>query len=100
MQAAYVPMEEVKRTNMVIVYPQQRVGFAQCNPSAMDVDRRENRNYYNCGEFGHLVRNCRNKGMGNRIGNGRRLEYGQRLVIEKNSRQSNLNGKGDLVVLD
>ena len=102
MQAAYayVPIEGVERTNMVMVHPQQRVGFAQCNPSAMDVDRRENRNCYNYRGFGHLVRNCRNRGIGNRIGNGRRQEYGQRLMIEKNSRQSNLNGKGDLVVLD
>jgi len=52
----------------------------------MDVDRRENRNCYNCGGFGHLVRNCRNRGIGNRIGNGRRLKYGQRLMIERNSR--------------
>ena len=38
--------------------------------------------------------------MRNRIGNGRRLEYRQRLRIEENSRQSNLNGERDLVVLD
>jgi len=32
----------------------------------MDVDRRENRNYYACGGFGHLARNCRNRGMTNK----------------------------------
>jgi len=69
----------------------------------MDVDWR-NRNYYNCEEFDHMARNCRNRGTGNRIGEGRRLEYrqnnGQRLMIEENNRQCNLNGEGDLVVLN
>ena len=73
----------------------------------MEVDRR-NQNCYNYGEFGYLARNCRNRGGGNRIGDGRRLEYGQRLRSEENGQrlrseengQSNLNGKGDLVVLD
>jgi len=30
----------------------------------MDVDRRENRNCYTCEGFGHLARNCRNRGTG------------------------------------
>ena len=64
----------------------------------MDVDRRENWNCYNCEEFGHLARNYRHKG--NRIGERRRLEYGQRLTIEENNKQSNLNEKEDLVVLN
>ena len=62
----------------------------------MDVDRRKNRNYYNCGGFGHLARNCK---IWNRIGEERRLEYEQRLRIERNG-QSDLNGERDLVVLD
>jgi len=66
----------------------------------MDVDRRENRNCYNYGGFGHMAKNCRNRGIENRIGDGRRLEYGQRLKIEENDRQRNLNGKRDLVVLN
>jgi len=81
----------VERTNAVIVYPpQQRAGFAQQNPYTIDMDRRENQNYYNCEDFGHLARNCRNRRMENRIGEGRRLEYGQ----------ENLNREGDLVVLN
>jgi len=60
------PMEGVERTNAAMATPQQRAGFPQRNPYAIDVDRRENRNCYACREFGHLARNCRNRGMMNR----------------------------------
>ena len=43
----------------------------------------ENRNCYNCGGFGHLARNYRNRKIGGRIGEGRKLEYEQKLRIEK-----------------
>jgi len=43
----------------------------------MDINRRERKNCYNCGEFRHMARNCRNRGTENRIGEGRRLEYGE-----------------------
>jgi len=50
------------------------------------------------------VRNCRNKGIENRIGERRRLEYGQdnkqRLMIEGRNGQSNLNRDRDLIVLN
>jgi len=59
----------------------------------MDVDRKKNRNCYNYRGFGHLARNCRNRRTGNRIGEGRRLEYGG------NGKQ-NLNGKRDLILLN
>ena len=65
----------------------------------MNIDKR-NRNCYSCGSLGYLARNCRNRKMENRIGEGRRLEYGQRWRIEGNNEQYNLNRKGDLVVLD
>ena len=59
-----------------------------------------NRNCYSCGEFGHLARNCRNRETENKIGESRRLEYRQRLRIEGNNKQDNLNREEDLVVLD
>ena len=71
----------------------------------MEVDR-ENRNYYNCGDFGHIVRNCRNRRTGERIGEDRRLEYKngnnrQRRVIKEGNKQSNnLNREQDLILLD
>jgi len=77
-------MEGVERTNAVMVTPQQRVGFPQRNPYAMDVDKRENRNCYTYGGFGHLARNCRN-----RMGMNRRIEVDQ-------DSNSNLNGEGGL----
>jgi len=81
-------MEGVEKTSMVMVHPQQRVGFTQCNPYAIDVDRRKNQNCYNCGGFGHLARNCRNRGAGNRIGERIRLEYGG----NENNRQKRIEG--------
>ena len=68
-------MEGVERTEVVMIYPQQRVEGTQRNPYAMDMDRRENRNCYSYGDFGHLARNYRNRRIENRIGEGRRLEY-------------------------
>ena len=70
-------MEEVERTNAVMTYPNQQVGFMpKWGQYAMELDRR-NKNCYNCRDFEHSARNCRNKGIGDRIGEGRRLEYGQ-----------------------
>jgi len=82
---------------MVIVYSNQRIGFAQHNLYAIDVDWR-NMNCYNCRRFGHLARNHKNRGMGNRIGEGKRLEYGQN--NGGSNRQNNLNREGDLIVFN
>jgi len=57
-----VPMERVERIEAVMVHPQQRAGFAQRNPYAMDVDREKN--CYACGGFEHLARHCRNREIG------------------------------------
>jgi len=61
----------------------------------MEVDR-SNRNCYSCGGFEYLARNYRNRRMENRIGKKRRLEYRG----NGNNRQSNLKGKGDLIVFN
>jgi len=71
--------------NVVIVYPNQRAGFVQYNSYAMDVDRR-NWNYYCCRGFEHLARNYRNRSIGNKIEDGRRLEYRNRRMIKKGNR--------------
>jgi len=69
----------------------------------MDVDRREERNCYNYGGFGYIVRHCRNRGVENRVGERRRLEYGgnkEQRRIEKGKREQNLNGEQDLIFLN
>ena len=76
-------MERVERIEVVMVYPQQRVGFVQRNPYAMDVDRE--RNCYACGGFGYLARYCRNRRMG----------MNQRMEIEGDN--SNLKGDEGLM---
>jgi len=67
-------MEEVERTNTVIVCPNQWVVFILCNLYYMKVDYR-NMNCYNCMRFGHIVRYCKDRETEGRIGEGRRLEY-------------------------
>ena len=68
------PMEGVERTNAVVVRGQgQGAGIPpRRDPFAMEVDR--GRNCYTCGGFGHMARNCRNRGRVMRkveIGGGR-----------------------------
>ena len=70
------PMERVERTNAVVVRGQgqrQSTGIPpRRDPFAMEVDR--GRNCFACGGFGHMARNCRNRGRVMRrveIGGGR-----------------------------
>ena len=68
------PMEGVERTNAVVIRGQgQGAGIPpRRDPFAMEVDR--GRNCYACGGFGHMARNCRNRGRVMRkveIGGGR-----------------------------
>jgi len=69
----------------------------------MDIDR--GRNCYAYGGFRHIVWHYRNRGAGNRIGKGRRLEYGNRenneqRKIKGRNKANNLNGKRDLIVFN
>ena len=95
MLAVPAPMEGV---NIVMVHLNQWAEFVpQHNPYAIDVDRGD-KNYYNCGSFGYLARNCRNRRTGNKIRKERRLDYRQN--NGRNNRQNNLNGEGDLIVFN
>jgi len=55
-------MEGIERTNAVVVRGQGQSGGIPLrqDPFAMELDR--GRNCYTCGGFGHMVRNCRNRG--------------------------------------
>jgi len=66
-------MEGIKRTNVVMVQPQQRIGLAQCNPYSMEIDR--GRNCYTCRGFGHMAWHCQNRGQRGGVVEGRRLVY-------------------------
>ena len=84
-------MEEVERTQVVIVCPQQRTRLAQCNPYAMEVDRR--RNCYTCGGVGHRACHCIKWGQRSR------MEYGEG-IKENYEHSDNLKGKENLESLD
>ena len=69
-------MEEVERTNVVVVRGSgQGMGAPRRDSYAMEVDR--GRNCYACRGFGHMVHHCRNWGRG-RAMEGKRVEYGER----------------------
>ena len=57
------PMEEVKRTNTIVVRNslQEQAGRERIRRdiNAIEVDREKN--CYSCREFGHIMQNCRNQ---------------------------------------
>ena len=93
------PMEGVERTNAVVVRGQgQSMGAPpRHDPFAMEVDH--GRNCYACGGFGHMARNCRNRGRGRPM-DGRRVEYGGGRIEEINDQRDNLKGVENLELLD
>jgi len=63
----------------------------------MEVDRR--RNYYTCGEFGHMAHHCRNRGR-ERTMEGRRVEYRRERIEEIHNNMNNLKGVENLELLN
>ena len=95
------PMEEIERTNAVVVRGQgqgQSAGVPpRRDPYAMEVDR--GRNCFACGGFGHMARHCRNRGRGRPM-EGRRVEYSGGRIEEILDNTNNLKGEGNLELLD
>ena len=97
-----VPMEGVERTNTVVVrgagQGQNTGAPSRRDPFAMEIDR--GRNCFACGGFGHMARHCRNRGMRERVAEGRRLEYGGGRIKGINEHLNNLKGEENLESLD
>ena len=94
------PMEGIERTNAVVVRGAgQGAGVPpRRDPFAMEVDR--GRNCFACGGFGHMARNCRNRGMRGRVGENRRVEYGRGQIEEIVDISNNLKGGENLELLN
>ena len=94
------PMEGVERMNAVVVRGQgQGTGVPlRRDPFAMEVDR--GRNCYACGGFGHMACHCRNQGQRGRVGNNRRIEYGDGRIEEIISLSDNLKEGENLELLN
>jgi len=67
------------------------------DPFAMEVDR--GRNFYACGGFGHMARNCRNWGQ-RRVVDNRRVEYGGGRIEEISNFENNLKEGENLELLN
>jgi len=58
-------IKEVERTNIVIVNPNQWAGFISRHDSyTIEIDC--GRNYYSCGRFEYLAKNCKQENCGTR----------------------------------
>jgi len=94
------PMEEVERTNAVVVRGQGQGGGipSRRDPFAIEVDR--GRNCYACGGFGHMAHNCRNRSQRGRVVENRRVEYGGERIEEIMNNVNNLKVEENLEFLD
>ena len=91
------PMEGVERMNVVVMRGQGAGVPQRWDPFTMDIDR--GRNCYACGGFGHMARNCRNRGMRGRVGENRRVEYRGGRIEEITNLSNNLKEGEDLELL-
>jgi len=97
-------MEGVERTNAVVLRGSgggsgQNTGVPpRRDPFVMDIDR--GRNCYACLGFGHMARNCRNRGMRGRVGDNRRVEYGEGRIEEIIRLSDNLKEGENLELLN
>jgi len=95
------PMEEIERTNAVVVRRQGQGqgtgGPPRWDSYAMEVDRR--RNCYVCRGFRHMAHHCRNRGRG-RAMEGRRVKYRGARIEEIHELSNNLKGVENLELLD
>ena len=94
------PMEGIERTNAVVVRGQwQGAGVPpRRDPFAMEVDR--GRNCFACGGFRHMARHCRNRGQRGRVGDNRRVEYGEGRIEEIFNLSDNLKEGENLELLN
>jgi len=96
-------MEGIERMNAVVVRGSgvgggQNMGASpRQDPFTMEVDH--GRNCYACGGFGHMARNCRNRGRGRPM-DGRRVEYGGGRIEEVFDNSNNLKGGENLELLN
>jgi len=90
-------MEEIEKTNVVVVRGLGQEAPPRRDPYMMEVDRE--RNYYTCGGFGHMACYCRNQGR-ERVEDGRRLEYGGGRIEGNHVYENNLKEEENLESLD
>ena len=97
-------MEGVERTNAVVVRGSgggggQNMGAPpRRDPFAMEVDWCQN--CYACEGFGHMARNCRNRGQRGRVAENRRVEYGGGRIEEITNIENNLKEGENLELLN
>ena len=94
-------MEEIKRTDVVVVRGQGQEQGAEVpprwDPYVMEVDWE--RNCYACGGFGHMAHYYRNRGRGKAM-EERRVEYGREKIEEIHNHANNLKGVENLELLN